>query len=1037
VPHSPDRIAILGGGVGGLTAAFELTRPEHRGRYELTVFQPGWRLGGKGASGRNLAPGRGARIEEHGLHLWFGFYANAFKLMRDAYAELPSGWPIRDVADAFTGCDSVVLYDRVGGEWHSQAASWPRRPGEPWEVSELPGFWDLVRDGVEWALSAWSGVRDDLLDPDLAPPGEDLLLEPALELARRLAGFVDPPGWLGVLDPMERLVGLLGAFRDWVFDLADDLIRENPRVKLFATTLDAFVAMANGIARDDLLERGFDSVDGEEWATWLRRHGAHEVTLGTTPEDRAPVLRAVYDLAFGYPEGRIELANVAAGTATNDLLRLMFTYRGSLFYKMRAGMGDIVFAPLYEVLRSRGVRFRFFTAVSRVGVSADEQNVDEIEIVEQAELAPGRAEYEPLVPVRGLPSWPSAPLWEQIADSDRVPGADFEGAIDPLGKGSDTLRRGEHFDRVVLGIPVGAHREVCAELIAANPRFARMVEASVTVRTQAFQLWLREESAQLGWDGGPRSVAGSYVEPLDTYCDMSDLLDAEDWPTDEAVRSVAYFCGVMADDDGAPGAEATARAKANSLEFLRRDAGPIWPRAVTRSGDRAPLRWELLAGAADAEGEARLDGQYWRANTSAWERYVLSPAGSLEHRLAAGDSGFANLVLAGDWTKNGIDGGCVEAAATSGIQAAAAITGTPSPAVGEDPRWLDPARTGKGPPDEIRRAPALPPYVEYGGLSTNPGPFRCEGGRLRGFVLRGDSDRIDDLVHRTLTEPAPGSAMYRPLGGTVVLLVGEFDRITSTTRPWSDWGSARETQASLWVPLVAGHQADGQFEVDRFCLAVPYLLVDNPMSYSGGREDYGYAKTMGIFEPTDGLGDRVAIKAYGGRFAPEAEAAWVPLLEVTPAGADDGDGGLGETFEGAVGFVRGIAGAAVGAAGDLAGALVDGIADLVGGRLPDAIDVSLADDFVDSLLSGRGRQVLLKQFRDARDGRLACYQAVVEAPVRMTRVRGRPLLGAWDVTIHELDSHPIGRDMGLVTQSTSLAFELEIDFVCGEGVVIG
>jgi hypothetical protein len=135
--------------------------------------------------------------------------------------------------------------------------------------------------------------------------------------------------------------------------------------------------------------------------------------------------------------------------------------------------------------------------------------------------------------------------------------------------------------------------------------------------------------------------------------------------------------------------------------------------------------------------------------------------------------------------------------------------------------------------------------------------------------------------------------------------------------------------------------------------------------------------------------------------------------------------------------VRGIAGAAVGAAGDLAGALVDGIADLVGGRLPDAIDLSLADDFVDSLLSGRGRQVLLKQFRDARDGRLACYQAVVEAPVRMTRVRGRPLLGAWDVTIHELDSHPIGRDMGLVTQSTSLAFELEIDFVCGEGVVIG
>src|SRR5262245_41006162 len=81
---SPTKVAIIGGGCAGVTAAFELTRPELEGRFEVTVYQLGWRLGGKGASGRGPAD----RIEEHGLHLWMGFYENAFRLMRECYAEL-------------------------------------------------------------------------------------------------------------------------------------------------------------------------------------------------------------------------------------------------------------------------------------------------------------------------------------------------------------------------------------------------------------------------------------------------------------------------------------------------------------------------------------------------------------------------------------------------------------------------------------------------------------------------------------------------------------------------------------------------------------------------------------------------------------------------------------------------------------------------------------------------------------------------------------------------------------------------------------
>ena len=126
---------MLGGGVGGMTAAFELTAtPELRERFEVTVYQLGWRIGGKGASGRNAAVAD--RIEEHGLHVWFGFYDNAFRLMRDAYQEAgrAPGTPLATLEDAFKGCDQLVLYDRQGEGWHPLRLDWPSNPLRPGDL---------------------------------------------------------------------------------------------------------------------------------------------------------------------------------------------------------------------------------------------------------------------------------------------------------------------------------------------------------------------------------------------------------------------------------------------------------------------------------------------------------------------------------------------------------------------------------------------------------------------------------------------------------------------------------------------------------------------------------------------------------------------------------------------------------------------------------------------------------------------------------------------------------------------------------------
>ena len=130
------RVAVLGGGMAGLAAAWRLSEPGWRERCaSITVYQRGWRLGGKGASSRGVH----GRIEEHGLHIWLGYYENAFRLMRECYAELdrpvtdPAA-PMRTWQDAFVPAPTVGLEDRHGGGWQHWVGDFAPNdelPGDP------------------------------------------------------------------------------------------------------------------------------------------------------------------------------------------------------------------------------------------------------------------------------------------------------------------------------------------------------------------------------------------------------------------------------------------------------------------------------------------------------------------------------------------------------------------------------------------------------------------------------------------------------------------------------------------------------------------------------------------------------------------------------------------------------------------------------------------------------------------------------------------------------------------------------------------
>src|ERR1700733_823161 len=118
------RVAILGGGPSALSAAFYLTSDHGlRERYDITVYQMGWRLGGKGASGR----AENGKILEHGLHILFGCYHDFFSLMRAAYDELerPPGHPIRTWQDGFQPHDFGVVENHFDGSWAPWCMKFP------------------------------------------------------------------------------------------------------------------------------------------------------------------------------------------------------------------------------------------------------------------------------------------------------------------------------------------------------------------------------------------------------------------------------------------------------------------------------------------------------------------------------------------------------------------------------------------------------------------------------------------------------------------------------------------------------------------------------------------------------------------------------------------------------------------------------------------------------------------------------------------------------------------------------------------------
>ena len=708
-PRPRRRIVIIGGGLSGLVTAYELSRtPELRARFEVDLYQLGHRLGGKLASGRNLA--QSGRSEEHGLHVWFGFYANTFALVREIYERwsAPEDCPLRGLEDVATPVHRGFLGDPGPGRWSFRPVDHIPNAAEPGSPSLSTGAADWILGLGAWVrrfmnLGLPAGSRRSGLARRLIALAR-LLERRIIDLARRWQSLRDQER----LDWARKIDRRLATLQRWA---VQPLVRrgvERGLVEL-ARRVDFATAVCRGLLDPEdgiMLDGDLDRINDRDFRQWLLEHGCSLDTVR-----HWSWIEGLYDASFQYIAGERHRPSFEAGTALRFALRALLTYQGAFVYLINAGMGEALIAPLYEVLRSQGVRFHFFHRLDDLDLDADAHRVRRLHLARQAKLE--RDRYEPLVTIEGLRCWTVEPDWSQLEDGEALAaaGVDFESRRPSPVETPVTLELGDDFDQVVLALPLGAiapdrqGRTPCRAWLDAHPQVARAVESINLVPSVAAQLWLDEDHRGLGWSSRPAVLRSPSWFSI--WCDMTPVIDHEGWKRPRP-RSTLYFCGaaplrshLQPGEDLRTKARELARAR-TELSGLLEEHGSDLLGSVTAGG----FDWSVLHDPEGRDGPARLNAQYVRINVEPSDLCDVAAVGTSFHRLEPHQSGLENLVLAGTWIRTSINSTCVEAAAMSGMAAARALGVTDRPVIGESFFCRAPSRAAL--PDKRYRPDPMP-----------------------------------------------------------------------------------------------------------------------------------------------------------------------------------------------------------------------------------------------------------------------------------------------------------------------------------------
>src|SRR5262249_54971492 len=184
--------------------------------------------------------------------------------------------------DAFKPHSLIVLQERIDDQWKPWTFEFPRNDALPGDGGPRATNGDFVRQLLRHVprlvqmILALHHPDQDTSSPHLSLPA--VLRHLSLTSVPRLVRLADPILHLAVADVGQLFSGVHGASVETVRDAREELwqlvrgkVEQHDGIRRLWILIDLALTILYGLLKDDLLARGFASIDEYDFAEWLER----------------------------------------------------------------------------------------------------------------------------------------------------------------------------------------------------------------------------------------------------------------------------------------------------------------------------------------------------------------------------------------------------------------------------------------------------------------------------------------------------------------------------------------------------------------------------------------------------------------------------------------------------------------------------------------------------------------------------------------------------------------------------------------------
>src|SRR5690349_4162894 len=303
------------------------------------------------------------------------------------------------------------------------------------------------------------------------------------------------------------------------------------------------------------------------------------------------------------------------------------------------------------------------------------------------------------------------------------------------------------------------------------------------------------------------------------------------------------------------------------------------------------------------------------------------------------------------------------------------------------------------------------PFAVPHGFTQSPPDYASKQVGMRGFPLKAGKKPLKALVDACLSNSLPTSHSYAPIPtltayAPVYLIISTYGSMVSKRKPFSGWGTMRQTEAIIMIPLLI--YKDGK--PDGVALFTPYAFVDNAWSIITGNMIMGFQKGLAAFQLPPALQQpypleiRTPVFPVFNNDTPLTWETWIRIEKLEGPNLLQGPERL---------WPLGPVDALFGSGGEF------------------QVDAAVLA-MLEGVYTGPLYAVQLLQLRDPVNPELAVYSKLVVFDIKLTALREAGLLASAQIHLSPFASLPVAAALGLVFEQgwlhSVLPYWVDCDF---------